>query len=335
MMAEPAAATAPCADMTAIVVTYHPAPDALERLVQRLRGEVGRIVIVDNESAGLVERQLRPYADLVEVAANAENLGVATAQNQGIARALARDECRFLLFLDEDSLPEPGMAGRLRAALRAGPAPDGSGGRAQAAAAPSIVDERTQQRSWVVVERGGRPARAMPPDDEGAAPICASFLVASGTVVPREVLLELQGMRGRYFIDHVDTEWCLRARAAGYRLLVVPQARLRHRLGDSVRRVWFLGWRQVAYHTPLRDYYMFRNTLLMLRDVPMPLAWRAHFVLRLVKFAAYFLAFAGQRRARLSFMALGLRHGLAGVSGRLDAASRRCTALPPTPYDPR
>jgi rhamnosyltransferase len=148
------------------------------------------------------------------------------------------------------------------------------------------------------------------------------------------VLRALRGMRSNYFIDHVDTEWCLRARAAGYRLLVVPEARLHHRLGESVKRLPILGGRKIFYHAPLRDYYMFRNTLLMLRDVPMPVTWRVHLVIRLLQFAGYFLMLGDQRRQRMAHMWLGIRHGLRRVSGRLDTATRLCDSVGVTDLDP-
>jgi GT2 family glycosyltransferase len=37
----------------------------------------------------------------------------------------------------------------------------------------------------------------------------------------------------RYFIYAEDADWCLRARAAGYKLLFVPTARLWHRVSAS------------------------------------------------------------------------------------------------------
>ena len=107
-----------------------------------------------------------------------------------------------------------------------------------------------------------RPVRAGLPAN---APYEVSFLISSGTLVPCSALLALRGMRSNYFIDHVDTEWCLRARAAGYLLLVVPEARLYHRLGDSVRRIWFLV-HAIFFTIPQCQTIMFRNTLLMLRS---------------------------------------------------------------------
>ena len=160
------------------------------------------------------------------------------------------------------------------------------------------------------------------------------FLIASGTLIPAAALRVLHGMRGNYFIDHVDTEWCARARAAGYRLLLAPGARLHHRLGESVRRISLLPSWPVPVHAPLRDYYAFRNTLLMQRDTAISVHWRRAQMLRLVRFAAYHVLLGDRRWQRLRHMWLGLRHGLGGVSGRLLAGSTVCEDLPLTPLDP-
>lgn len=322
------AASGRCGDVTAVVVTYHPEGSTIERLLAALRAQVGRVILVDNEATGSAAARFEGV-DNFERIANAQNLGIAVAQNQGIERALVQADCKFVLFLDQDSLPEADMVLELRAALRALP-----GSARVAAVGPACIDARTGERAWVMVERNGRPARFRPQAGQPERTIAVGFLLASGTLVPRDVLRGLRGMRGEYFIDHVDTEWCLRARAAGYGLRVVPAARLRHRLGDSVRSVWLLGWRTIATHTPLRDYYAFRNTLLMLRDLPLPAAWRWYLWRRLVLFAAYFLVFAPARRARWAMMRLGLRHGRAGVAGRLDPATGQCVALPATAADP-
>jgi rhamnosyltransferase len=161
------------------------------------------------------------------------------------------------------------------------------------------------------------------------------FLISSGTLISVDVLKTLGGMRSDYFIDHVDTEWSFRAKQLGYRIVGLPSAVMEHSLGDEVKSIWFFGKRQVSYHSPLRDYYMFRNTLLMLRDVSMSIAWRLHFVWRLVQFAVYFLIFSPLRLERLSKMSLGLYHGLKNVRGKLDLVNSSCRAIPATLIDPK
>ncbi|MFP3480127.1 glycosyltransferase family 2 protein, partial [Burkholderia sp. SIMBA_057] len=88
-------------------------------------------------------------------------------------------------------------------------------------------------------------------------------------------------MNESFFIDHVDTEWCLRANAAGYALFGVCAARLDHELGDRIVRLWAIRWRAVPVHSPVRMYYMFRNTIRLLAATPMCWTWRAVHAYRL------------------------------------------------------
>jgi len=333
-----------CRDVCAVVVTYNPEADSLRTLLPALLSQAGRVIVVDNGSAADVGQLLSDGCeDRVELVRNDRNLGVAAAQNAGAARAMAWSECRYVLFTDQDSLPAPHMVRRLRDALLKADLSATLQDPAQVAAAgPQSVDVRTGEASVLIVEQWGWPGRWLPPEGSPGASAHeagsydVSFLIASGSMVPVPVLRTIRGMRSNYFIDHVDTEWCLRARAAGYRLLVVPAARLHHRLGDSVKRLSPFGGRgrRIFYHAPLRDYYMFRNTLLMLRDVPMPITWRLHFLIRLLQFAGYFLMLGDQRGQRLAHMWLGIRHGWRRVSGRLDTATRLCEAISATELDP-
>jgi rhamnosyltransferase len=67
----------------------------------------------------------------------------------------------------------------------------------------------------------------------------------------------------------------------------------------------------------------------------MSIAWRLHFVWRLVQFAVYFLIFSPLRLERLSKMSLGLYHGLKNVRGKLDLVNSSCRAIPATLIDPK
>ena len=276
-----------CIDVCAVVVTFHPDIEALIALLSALRDQVGRIILIDNASAQDVAAQLpvQMSASLALVR-NSHNLGIAAAQNQGVALALQMPGCRYVLLSDQDSLPAPHMVRRLRQILEADPdknnpatargRPFGYAAGSIAAVGPWSIDIRSGTRAVLVVDPKGWPVRWLPEPRPvrlralPQVPYEVSFLIASGCLIPVASLRALGGMRGNYFIDHVDTEWCLRARAAGFRLFIVPDAILNHRLGDATRRIWFFGFRQVAHHSPLRDYYMFRNTFLMLGDVQLP-----------------------------------------------------------------
>ena len=120
------------------------------------------------------------------------------------------------------------------------------------------------------------------------------------------------------FIDHVDTEWCFRARAKGFRLFGVCGAVMTHALGNRRSRVWFLRWRTVSHHSPFRYYYIFRNSVRLQRRAYMPLQWKIADFFRCLRSVVFFGVFADERLACLRMMGRGLRDGLKDVGGRLD-----------------
>lgn len=313
--------------VVAVVVTYQPELEVLKQLLDALVPQVTSVVCVDNGSRfDLAAWNSKRDIDAVEIIPLGENRGIAAAQNVGIEWARKRG-AEFVLLMDQDSIPSASMVAELLCAITS--TTNDFPALPVAAAGPATIDRRTGRLSSFVIERFGFPARWRFSSDVEALPpfIEVGFLIASGTLIPVEVVKRIGGMRSDYFIDHVDTEWCFRARAAGYRLLGVPAAKLEHQLGDMVKRVWFLRFRQVMYHAPLRDYYMFRNSLLLLRDAQMSFIWRVHFLWRLAQFAGYFLLFSGERRLRFRAMTLGLVHGFKNIGGPLESCKRRSSSM--------
>lgn len=317
------------AGVWAVVVTYNPDTEILQRLISALVPQVAGVVVVDNASSPNISTLLRESdSQNVILIPMHENLGIAEAQNAGVEQAM-RYGAEFIYLSDQDSVPSETLVAELLAVLISNHACP------VAAVGPATVDTRTGHVSTFVVERYRFPRRWRCPSGAGKSPhvLEVGFLIASGTLIPIDVIKRIGGMRSQYFIDHVDTEWCFRAKTAGYVLLGVPSVLLEHQLGDSVSSVWFFGWRNVMYHSPLRDYYMFRNTILMIGDVSMSWIWRGYLIWRLVMFAGYFLTFSSDRWLRLKRMSLGLIHGLRRRSGRFDIATGRCHQLPETLFE--
>jgi rhamnosyltransferase len=301
-----------------ITVTFHPCLQDLERQLLALIDQVGLAVIVDNGSANytelerLVLRMGETDPGSVLLISLGSNEGVGTAQNHGLRHA-TNNGFAYAILLDQDSEPFPEMVKALVQCCETSGC---------IAAAPLIIDRRTGRVGPVLKPAAGnwRPfVRWRPGEEEGNPTHEALFLIASGTLVDLRQLPKVGNMREDYFIDHVDTEWCVRARRAGFSLKVVPTARLSHQLGDRVFRVWFFGWREIALHQPLRDYFMARNTLLMLRDSPVPAALAIYLVTRLIVLSGFFLAFAPMRIVRARQIARGIAHGIANIRGATGA----------------
>ena len=319
--------------VTAVVVTFQPDLAVLGLLIDALVAQVESIIVVDNGSHEDLEAwHNQRQTPAVKLLLLGENRGIAAAHNVGIKWA-NNNGADFVLLMDQDSIPASDMVQVLVLAFSEA---EKKGHSVPIAAGPMCVDTRTAKKYFFVIEQYGLPSRWQSKSNTYPSNFShdVSFLISSGSLINLKAMQTVGGMRSNYFIDHVDTEWCFRASAKGYSLLGVPNAQMQHTMGDKVKNIWFFGWRQVAYHSPLRDYYMFRNTLLMFRDINMSIAWRLHLLWRLVQFSSYFLVFTHQRGERLHCMTLGIGHGVRSISGKLDLKTGRCTPIPKSDLDP-
>jgi rhamnosyltransferase len=278
----------------AVVVTYHPGPRATERLADVI-SQVDQLIVVDNGSAAPVAVSLRDWTRAAGATwiGNAGNLGSATALNQA-ARAAIDAGHGWLLTLDQDTTVPSDLVAELRAAIAADTQPD-----LVAVAAPTAVQQHDRRcRDRGVVRR--------------------RTAITSGSLVNLAAWQEVGGFRDDFFIDMVETDFCLRLGERGYRVVLACRARIAHRIG-APRRHRILGIDVVTSNHPAwRRYYMSRNRVHV---------WRAHW-----RHAPVWVLFDGtgqlrdtlvmalteaDRRSKLRATLRGLTDGLRGRTGRL------------------
>lgn len=298
--------------ITAIIVTYFPNLSFLANQVRTLLAQVDNVVIIDNGSGADFDFSLKKYkgSHNVHLLAQADNLGIAKAQNIGIQFA-KKINSEYIIFFDQDSLPGPAMIENLMSAFKKAQ----SKKLTVAAVAPNYRDPDSSELSGFVRIGLFRCQKSyVAPND---SLVEADFLIASGTLVPMAVLDSVGDMDSSLFIDHVDTEWCLRAKSKGYRLFGVSNALMTHSLGESRRRFWFLRWRVVSYHKPFRYYYIFRNSINLWKRNYMPLNWKFVDFIRLAQIFFYHGVFSTARADNLLMMWRGLKDGVRGVNGKM------------------
>ncbi|HXA48161.1 MAG TPA: glycosyltransferase family 2 protein [Burkholderiaceae bacterium] len=291
----------------AVIVTYHPDLMRLQALIESVVDQASKVVIVDNGSAAEALNVIRDVAlrlkmELIEFG---ENRGIAAAHNAGIHFAIAQ-KFSYVLLLDHDSRLQPGCLPQLLQASRRLT----DAGIKVAAVGPQYVDETSMQRSFFLrFSRWG--LRKVFVENAGDV-IEASLIISSGSLIAVDALHAIGLMDETLFIDGVDWEWCFRASARGYRLFGVAAAVMQHNLGDS--GVPVLG-RAVSLHSPLRHYYMYRNTVLMCKMKQIPLVWKPYVLSRLVLRFCIYMILAPQRRERCKMILRGVYDGLRGRSG--------------------
>ena len=219
-------------------MTFHPGPD-LKASLASLLPQVGAVVVVDNGScrADLPDTTDPALQGRVEIIANSENRGIGTALNQGLRRASERG-FSWALTLDQDSSPLPNLVDAAARAFQAHPRRE-----RVAAIGAAVVD----------------PPGPTPAPTDAYRPMTA--VITSGTLHSIPAWERLGGFREDYFIDCVDTEFCLRARAHGLEVVAATEAALVHGIGTPSRKRAMGRWMMPTNHSPLRRYYVTRNRL--------------------------------------------------------------------------
>lgn len=295
----------PSPRVAAIMVTYQPDIACLQSRIEAILPQVWRLYLMANAGcAGCCAEFRQRYSTLL-CQELPTNLGLAEAQNLGLDAA-RRAGATHLLLLDQDSDPAPDLIERQLAALA-------RAGHPLTVAAPAVLDARRGSTPLAFFHCGRWRLRALQ-CHEATGILSIDTAIASGLLIPAPALARVGLMRAALFIDFVDIDWCLRARAAAVPIIGVCDARLSHQLGDSPRRVF---GRAVTQHSPARAYYFFRNALWLCRQPEPPLAWKGAILGQLMRrllLSAFLFRHPG---AQWRMMLLGLWHGMRGRLGPL------------------
>jgi rhamnosyltransferase len=232
----------------AVLITYRPDSGFPTRL-SRVIPQVGAAVIVDNGSSEASVQMLRGLSacPALTVVFNGENLGIARALNIGVQRALA-DGYSWALLLDQDTQVDQDMVERLLAT-------HASCHEARVA----IVGSRFR-------DTHGRPIDTRRLDSRGEHWEEVESVITSGSLLSLRAYAAIGPFRDEFFIDHVDTEYCFRARAAGYRVIETLRPLMSHTVGapTSHTLLWTRKW--TTNHSADRRYYIARNNTVLLRE---------------------------------------------------------------------
>lgn len=302
-----------CHDVSAVLVTYNPNLEELCASVQAVADQVSDIFIVDNASVNFspdwLDKLKGKSVARLHLLPQSDNLGIGAAHNIGIRQAREGGSA-FVLLLDQDSQVEPDMVVRLRSTYTELV----EKGVLVAALGPQYRDSDDGTLSQFV--RVGVLGFTLLDCNSANSVVEADFLVSSGSLLPLTAIETVGLMDEGLFIDHVDTEWCFRAKAKGFQLFGVCGAVMTHALGERRKEIWFMRRRIVPFHHPFRYYYMFRNSMSLYRRSYMPLNWKLADITRCLKMAVFFGLVAPNRFACLKMMVLGLIDGLKDVSGK-------------------
>jgi glycosyltransferase involved in cell wall biosynthesis/GT2 family glycosyltransferase len=282
-------------DVCAVIVAFHPDAGFSARL-RTIAGQVGAIVVVDNTPAAARRNSIDLPPTLTDRALlleNPDNLGIATALNQGLAQARVWG-FRWLLTLDQDTLVQEDLVDILLEVA-------GACGEEVAVIGANHLDERNGRTEVDAQGPGTWNER--------------KTVITSGSLLRMSAAQVIGGFREDYFIDQVDHEYCLRVRSQGGRVVITRKVAMRHSVGEEggIRLPW-LG--VLPSHSALRKYYIARNSITTVasqwRHEP---GWCVRRMLRLFSGAVLMLLLESRRSLKLKSFVLGVSDGLRGRMG--------------------
>jgi len=275
----------------AVTVTYN-SGQVIEPFLRSLLAQTHAdfiLYVVDNRSSDDTLERLARYRDpRIEVIANAANLGIAEANNQGIRAALA-SACDSVLLINNDTEFESSLLQKLVAGLLE----FGCG-----MIAPKILFYDNPHLIWSA-GGGFNPLKGYAGFHRGVGqldrgqfdqPKRVDHAPACCLLVRREVFSRVGLMDDRYFVYLDDSDFCYRARCAGVHLVYFPAATMLHKASTLT------GGPEsdfsVRYRTRNQVYFMLKH-LGVLRALYFLPAYQLYLLVRLIAgrfgLSSYFL----------------------------------------------
>lgn len=289
-------------NICAIVVTYHP-DEGLPERIERILGQVNKVVIVDNRSSESCLAMIRKISTHlgVHLVFNKENLRIATALNQGVRYAI---DCGYtwVLTLDQDTIPYQTMVQNLISVYHDCPFREkvgmiGSNYQERNTGRGPLCNREHGSRSWLEIDE----------------------VITSGSLMFVPFFEKIGPFREDYFVYFVDNEYCLRLRMNGYKIIIATKLSIVHSTGNCKTRKFL--WKDVTVlnYSPERSYYIARNGLLLVREYFWTeTGWalrRLYFLIR--RFVSTILL-EDNKVPKLKYICLGIYHASIYKVGKLN-----------------
>lgn len=267
------------------------------------------VVAVDNASRDDSVAVIRANFPGVTVIENRDNEGFTGGCNVGIRWALERG-ADYVLLLNNDTVVAPDFLDQLVRAAEAHPEVGIAG--------PKIFNYDRPQQLWFAGTRtnysfGRRLAlghRGWGEVDVGQydTPTRVGFLSGCAMLVRRKVFTAVGTFDPAFFAYFEDADFCLRAAAAGFALLYVPQSRIWHKAATSAG--------DSSSYSPVTVYLGTRNRLLFMRKHGTWWGWFVFVPSFCATTARTLWRFRTRRRAGVAHVVwMGLRDFLRGKLG--------------------
>ena len=291
-------------NICALIVTFHPNGDFPSR-VSAVSQQVSKVIIVDNASNQEARNRLKQLEDediKVHCIWNEENKGVAAAINQGFEWA-RNHHYEWILTLDQDSTVKNSFIETLMNVYQKIESKEKI-----AIVATNYIDPYIQQIHFRV--REGAPLEW----------IERKTVITSGSLILMSAYNTIGPFRDDFFIDGVDNEYCLRARAKGFKIIFVLKLLFYHPIGQKTKvSIPFLPKFKIILtnHNCFRWFYISRNQCILTKEYFFKdFFWASGQFIRLCGLILIMVVFEKNRFEKIRFVSMGLWDGVRGKMRR-------------------
>ena len=236
--------------------------DTLACIGSLMQGDYPRhtILVLDNASTDGSNEAIRAQFPTVEIITLTDNRGYAGNNNVGIQAALKRG-ADWVLVLNEDTTLTPDCISQMVTHGESDAKIGIVGPLVYHADEPNVIQSAGgwMNDKWQAGHLGQNEAD----EKQYAAPRDVAWISGCAIMVRRAVIEQVGMLDDSFFYYWEETEWCVRAGKAGWRIAIVPSAKLWHK---GVKRDYKPG--------PNVGYYNTRNRFMLLAKHHAPIgAW--------------------------------------------------------------
>ncbi|MDR1521314.1 MAG: glycosyltransferase [Streptococcaceae bacterium] len=292
--------------IASIIVTFYPTEEIV-KLVFLLQKNTHVFLINNSEEVLDVIRKIkRDFKSRITIVENKKNIGLAPAQNIGIRLGL-KENFDFFLFFDDDSMVDDGYVLDLINSFKN--YKDSHPKEKIGIFASNFYDVNLgRETNFGVLTKNSYQTKTFWQNNEKYLKV--SFVVSSGMLIPAKTFLKLGLFRSSFFIDHIDTEYCLRILKANLSIIVTKKPYLSHTVG-SRKEYKILGMSfKPTFNSAQRKYYVARNGIQLVKEYGRKFPGFARiFYKKFIHDLVGIIFFEDQKQAKLRATFKGLRDG--------------------------
>jgi len=237
-----------------IVLNYNGREDTLAclRSLEHLTYHNVNVVVVDNASSDGSEAAIRAAYPTLTFIQTGANLGFTGGNNVGIRHAL-ENGADYVLLLNNDTIVAPDFISVMVEVMEQNPEVGVAGPMIYYFSAPETIWSAGGKIDWT---RGLTSMVGVNEEDKsqyGLSPRQTDFVTGCALMAKRAVWEKAGLLDDKFFMYYEETEWCVRATRAGYKIMLIPAAMIWHKISLEARAT-----------SPRTYYYMTRNRLLFL-----------------------------------------------------------------------